>query len=59
MALKYFGGAAGQFTYVTKEVPPESRSEYPETLVITIIDDHYFDDYVRGKWMQLTLKVNQ
>ena len=43
---------------VTVNVSPSASLSLVNTVVVTAIQDRYFDDSVRGEWVELTLKRN-
>lgn len=59
IALKYLNGAsAGKFIQITQKIPKGENIEYPNTVIVTAIQDGYLDDSLRGEWVELTLKNN-
>ncbi|VEP14839.1 exported hypothetical protein [Hyella patelloides LEGE 07179] len=60
LAMKYLNGASfGRFGQITRKIPQENTSEYPDTMIVTVIQDGYKNDSVRGEWVQLTFKRNR
>lgn len=60
VALKYLKGASGsRLTRITSQVPEGEDPYEPSKVIITVIEDGFGDDSVRGAWNQLILKKDQ
>jgi hypothetical protein len=60
IALEYLNGASdGRMTSITSQLPEGEDPESPSTVVITVVQDGFLDDSVRGQWHRLTLKKNK
>lgn len=57
VALRYLKGASGsRLTHITSQIPKGEDPEDPSLVIITVVQDGFLDDSVRGEWNQLFLK---
>lgn len=60
VALRYLKDISGtELTRLTSQVPKGEDPEEPSKVIITVIQDGFLDDSVRGEWNQLILKKDQ
>lgn len=57
VALRYLKDTSGtRLTRITSQVPAGEDPEEPSLVIITVVQDGFLDDSVRGEWNQLILK---
>lgn len=60
VALRYLKDISDtELTRLTSQVPKGEDPEDPSKVIITVIQDGFLDDSVRGEWNQLILKKDQ
>lgn len=52
LTTRYLQGITGT-AFIKQEIPPEEGREFPNKIVVTAIQDCYFDDSVRGEWAEI------
>ena len=57
LTLRYLNGIPGN-SHITQEIPLGENPEFPSRILITVIQDGYQDDSLRGEWFELMFQRN-
>jgi hypothetical protein len=56
VAVKFLGGVEARFISITKV---DNRGECADTSIVTVIQDGFLDDSMRGQWDMIFLYLNE